>query len=219
VWSVWWRERRVDRMNIRRAVPLIVSFSAVAVGGLWLLDLQFTTFGTPFEHLRRMVEYGGSLRQPSSTGGICTAITSVPWQWPFNECEINYLRVDVNVSEGGAVASNVPSIDIRGALNPVLAGAIPLASICTCWFAWRTGNLLALWAVVWAAANYLPYVFLAMIGDRVMYLYYFLPVLPAVAVATAILLRRIGLPGVASWGYLVAFVAGFAAYFPFRQVP
>jgi dolichyl-phosphate-mannose--protein O-mannosyl transferase len=219
VGSAWWHDRQIDWKSLRQAAVLIVAFSAVAIGGLWLLDMQVTTFATPLEHLRRMVEYGGNLREPTSTGGICTAITSAPWQWPFNECQINYLRVDVNVSTGNDVTSNVPSIDFRGALNPLLAGAIPLAAICTCWFAWRTGNLLARWAVAWAAASYLPYLALAILTDRVMYIYYFLPVVPAVAVAIAILLLRSGLPPVARWGYVVAFAVGFAAYFPFRQIP
>ena len=37
--------------------------------------------------------------------------------------------------------------------------------------------------------------------------------------AVALLLFRIGLPRFVSWGYLVAYVLGFAAYFPFRQLP
>ena len=217
--AAWWHERRIAPRDLRQAAALILAFSVVAIGGLWLLDMRFTTFVTPLDHLRRMVEYGASLKEPTSSGGICTAISSAPWQWPFNECQINYLRVDVNVSAGEDVISNVPSIDIRGALNPVLAGVIPLASLFTFWLAWRTKNILARWSVVWAAANYLPYVALAIASHRVTYIYYFLPVVPAVAIAVAILLLRSGLPRVVMWGYVVAFAVGFLAYFPFRQIP
>ena len=52
-----------------------------------------------------------------------------------------------------------------------------------------------------------------------MYIYYLLPVVPALAVAIAILLRRAGLPRVVTCGFLVAYAAGFVAYFPFRQIP
>ena len=166
-----------------------------------------------------MVEYGASLKGPTSAGGVCTGISSAPWQWPFNECQINYLRVDVNVSAGENVISSVPSIDVRGALNPVLAGATLLASLFTIWLAWRTKNVLARWSVVWAAANYLPYVALAIVSARVTYIYYFLPVVPAVAIAVAILMLRGGLPRFVAWGYIVAYAIGFAAYFPFRQIP
>jgi uncharacterized membrane protein len=57
------------------------------------------------------------------------------------------------------------------------------------------------------------------VNNRVTYLYYVLPVLPAVAVAVAIFLLRSGLPRFVAWGYLVAYALGFAAYFPFRQIP
>ena len=53
----------------------------------------------------------------------------------------------------------------------------------TIWFAWRKRDTTALWAVTWAAAHWLPYLLLALISDRIMYIYYFLPTVPAVATA------------------------------------
>jgi hypothetical protein len=85
--------------------------------------------------------------------------------------------------------------------------------------AWRTKSVLARWSVVWAAANYLPYVALAAVSQRIMYIYYILPVVPAIAVALALLLLRGGLPRFVTWGFVAAYVAGFLAYFPFRHVP
>jgi hypothetical protein len=35
----------------------------------------------------------------------------------------------------------------------------------------------------------------------------------------ALFLTRLRLPSFVRWGFLVAYVAGFIAYFPFRQVP
>ena len=60
---------------------------------------------------------------------------------------------------------------------------------------------------------------LALLSQRITYLYYFLPVIPALAVATALVLRRSGLPRFVTVGYLIAFLAAFVAYFPFRQIP
>lgn len=215
-----WRDhRRISRASLRPAAAMIVTFTIVALAGLWLLDAQFTTFATPIDHLRRMVEYGANLRGPAVQTGICPGADSGPFQWPFNQCQITYLRVDVTVSAGEDVVSSVPSIDFRGALNPLLAAATPFAMLFIGWSAWRTGNVLARWSIVWAAANYLPYVALDLFSQRIMYIYYVLPVVPAVAVATAVLLRRGGLPKVVTWGYVLAYAAGFAAYFPFRQLP
>jgi len=113
----------------------------------------------------------------------------------------------------------VPKIDFRGALNPLLAGAIPIAGLFAGWYAWRTRSRLALWAVAWAAANYLPYLVLALFTSRIMYLYYALPLVPAMTIGIALLLVRAGLPRPLRWGFLIAYVVGFAAYFPFREIP
>jgi hypothetical protein len=104
-------------------------------------------------------------------------------------------------------------------MNPVLAAAIPIAGLFAIWAAFRTRDPAARWAVLWAAANYLPFVFIALVSERVMYLFYFLPVVPAVAAALAVLLTRSGLPRFVQWGFLVAFTLGFFAYYPFRTIP
>jgi len=72
---------------------------------------------------------------------------------------------------------------------------------------------------VWAGASWLPYVFLVALSGRVTYLYYFLPVVPAIAVAVALLLRRSGLSRAVAWGFVAIYLLGFLAYFPFRQIP
>lgn len=215
----WGTHRRISLRSLRPAASLIVAFSVVAFAGLWLLDAQFTTFASPLDHLARMVGYGANLRAPVDQAGICPGADSGPWQWLFNQCQITYLRVDVTVRTGEEVISKIPSVDFRGALNPLLITAIPLALLFVAWSVWRTKSVLARWSLVWAAANFLPYVALAVVSHRIMYIYYFLPVVPAVAVALAILLLRGGLPRFVMWGYVVAYVAGFIAYFPFRQLP
>ena len=212
-------ERRVTRSDVRRSVALVGSFAVVSLVGLWALDARFTTFATPSDPIGHMLAYGSSLLGPADRVGICAGINSAPWQWPFNECQIGYLRVDATIRVGGQVVRTIPSVDFRGALNPVLAGAIPLAALFAVWSMWRTRDPLARWAVVWAAANYVPFVVIALLSDRVMYIYYFLPVIPAVAIAVAILLQRARLPRLVSWGFVAAFALGVVAYFPFRQIP
>jgi 4-amino-4-deoxy-L-arabinose transferase-like glycosyltransferase len=214
-----WRARRIPLADLRGPVVFVVVFLVAGLAGLWALDQRFTTFATPLDHLRRMVEYGANLGAPKAQVGFCPGADSRPWQWPFNECQIQYLRVDVTVRAGDKVISSTPKIDFRGAINPLLTGTIVLAGLFTVWFAWRRQHRLALWAVAWAAANYLPYIALGLFTNRIMYIYYFLPALPAVAAAVALLLARSGLPRFVLWGFLIAYFAGFVAYFPFRQIP
>ncbi len=217
--TTWRTERRLRVADVRPAVTLVIVSVGLMLAGLWALDSRFTTYASPIDHLKHMVEYGANLRAPVDRAGICATNDSNPWEWPFNECQITYLRVDVTVRAGDRVLSKVPTIDFRGALNPLLAGAIPLAILFTTWLAWRTRNRLARWAVVWAAANYLPYVVLAIVNHRITYIYYFLPVVPAIAVCIAILLLRGGLPRFVMVGFVAAYIVGFAAYFPFRSIP
>ena len=214
----WWRRRRIPLRDLVGPLAFTLVTVAVFVGGLAVLDARYTTFASPLDHIARMVSYGASLSAPP-TVGFCPEADSKPWQWLFNECQIQYLRVDETIRAGDQVVGAVAKIDFRGALNPLLVGAIPLAALFTAWYAWRTRSQLALWTVAWAAANYLPYVVLALFTNRIMYLYYALPLVPAVAVGVALLLLRAGLPSPIRWGFLLAYVVGFAAYFPFRQIP
>ncbi len=215
----WWHERHIPLRDLRGPIVFVAGFVVVGLVGLALLDWRFTTFETPFDHMRRMLEYGANLGAPTTNTGFCPGADSLPWQWIFNECQIAYLRVDVTTRVGEEVIRSVPSIDFRGALNPLLAGLIPLSALFTVWYARRTGNRLALWAVAWGAANYLPYVALAIFTQRIMYIYYLLPAIPAIAAAIALLLTRSGLPRIVLWLFIIGYVVGVAAYFPFRQLP
>ena len=215
----WRRDRRLPMVDFRAGVLLSLGFAVVSVVGLWLLDVRFTMFTSPIDHLRHIVEYGASLKEPVVRSGFCTGATSTPWQWLVNECQINYLSVDSVIREGETVVARVSAIEFRGAMNPMLVGPLLLAFAMTLGYAWRSGNRLAAWAIVWGLASWLPYVLLVLVSHRVTYIFYFLPVIPAVAAALAVLLWRSGLPRWIGGVYTVAYVIGFLAYFPFRQVP
>jgi len=219
LWATWRRQRRLRLSDLRPTVVALIAFSIVTIGGLWLLDMQFSSYANPIEHLRHMIEYGANLARGVVGPGSCPGNDSSPWQWLFNECQMSYLRVDVTVKAGDKILAIYPSIDFRGAMNPILIGSLPIAFLFTGWLAWKRRSRLAAWSIVWAAASYVPYVALALLSQRVTYLYYFLPVVPALAVATALTLRRSGLPRFVTVGYVAAYVVAFAAYFPFRQIP
>jgi predicted membrane-bound dolichyl-phosphate-mannose-protein mannosyltransferase len=214
----WWRLRRVPLRSLVGPLTFTLVAGAVFIVGLAVLDARYTTFASPLDHIARMVSYGANLTAPPRVG-FCPEADSKPWQWLFNECQIQYLRVDETVRAGDKVIGSVAKIDFRGALNPLLVGAIPLAALFTAWYAWRTRSRLALWTIAWTAANYLPYLALALFTNRIMYIYYVLPLVPAAAVGVALLLLRGGLPRPMRWGFVLAYLVGFAAYFPFRQIP
>lgn len=220
-WEAWtqWRSDGPLPWEASRAVAVLLgSFAVVALGGLWLLDLRFSSFDNPLAHIGHMVSYGANLTEPVDRSGICVSASSAPWQWLFNECQINYLRVDVTVTYNGALQREA-TIDFRGALNPVLASAIPIASLATLWIARSAHATLARWSVIWAAASFLPYLYLSLVNHRVTYIFYFLPVVPAIAAMAALLLTRSGLPRFVAWGFVAAYLVGVAAYYPFRQIP
>ncbi|CAN5657435.1 hypothetical protein BH20CHL7_BH20CHL7_08290 [soil metagenome] len=212
------RRREAGRLgfeDVRPTLLLLSAFTMVTVGGLWALDLAFTGHSDPWAHFLFMASFGASLQAPDGPTGIA----SQPWQWLVNEVQINYLRVAVDVTSGGEVVSSRPTIDFRGAMNPFLIGSFVLAFAFALSYAIRTGHRLATWSLVWMAANYLPFFALVLINHRITYLYYFLPVVPALAIAVAVLLRRSGLPQLVTVIAVGAVVVGFLAYFPFRQLP
>jgi predicted membrane-bound dolichyl-phosphate-mannose-protein mannosyltransferase len=214
----WWKARRVPWLDLLAPLGFLLVTFSIAIGGLAVLDARYTKFTTPIDHIVRIVSYGTNLRAPA-TSGVCPEADSRPWDWIFNECQITYLRRDVTVRQGETVVSKHATVDFRGAFNPLLAAAVPFVGLFCVWYAWRTRSRLAIWAVAWAAANYLPYVALAIFTPRIEYIYYALPLVPAVAIMIALFLTRLRLPSFVRWGFLVAYVIGFIAYFPFRQVP
>jgi hypothetical protein len=118
----------------------------------------------------------------------------------------------------GSVVETRPVIDFQGAMNPAVIGVASLAVSYAAWRAWRFRDRLSLWVVAWVAGTYLSYYPLVLLGHRTTYIFYFLPVLPAVAVAIAQVLRQSGLPRFVTFGYLVGLAIAFVDYFPFRRI-
>ena len=66
--------------------------------------------------------------------------------------------------------------------------------------------------------TYLPFYAAAIIGQRISYLFYFLPTLPAVALASSYFLHGTPVPRVVRWAYVAAVLLAFYGYFPFKPV-
>jgi hypothetical protein len=216
--GAWFTYRRTRHVGWRELRPIaIVTAAYVVVGlvGLWLLDLRFTTYTTPFEHIGRMLAYGLSLQPTFNPSGI----TSAPWQWLINEGQFDYLRVAVNTLTNGEVIGSRVTVEFRAVMNPILIGSAALATLFALRLAIKRGEPVAMWALIWITANYLPYVVLTILANRITYFYYILPSIPGLALLIAVLLvhgrfgRRI------AWAYVGLAVIGFIAYFPFRELP
>lgn len=196
------RARRIYWRALLPAAQLVGAFVVVGLVGLWLLDLRFTQYTNPFDHLAEMLRYGLSLQSSSPDSQ-----TSTPWQWLAGGGQFDFLKTPDSL------------VDFRAAINPVLLGSLALIVPFGTWAAWRQHDSVAGFSLVWAGATFLPYVALAAVANRVMYLYYALPAIPALAMLAAVFICRARLPRPVAWAYLAAMVVGFLVYFPFRAVP
>ncbi len=64
--------------------------------------------------------------------------------------------------------------------------------------------------------TYAPFYVATLFWQRIVFLFYFLPTLPAVALAGSIFMMKSGLPRIVLWVYLVMVLVGFYGYFPFQ---
>lgn len=78
---------------------------------------------------------------------------------------------------------------------------------------------MARWSLIWLLTGWLPYVLLSAFANRIEYLYYVLPIIPALAAITAAWLIGSHRSRFVVLGYVALNVVAFAAWFPFRQVP
>lgn len=217
VQGLWaWRAHRGEtKQHVRKIALLVLGCLLLWFGGLWLLDSQFSTYQTPWEHLRYILQYGLALTRPD--GPINSE--SYPWQWLLNEVPMTYLRTDTQVLANDQLVASYATVFFRGAMNPFIIGVAPLAVAYAVWRTVRFRDTLGLWVVAWIVATYLPFFPLALVQHRISYLFYFLPTLPAVAVAAAMFVRDGGAPRIVLWAYLCAVLVGAYAYFPFRTLP
>ena len=210
-----WRE--AWRPAARRLAVLVVAFFLTFLPLLGIMDRIWVGYAQPLEHVERIVTYGAALRRPSGPSGI----ESVPWQWLWNDTEIPYLKVEQQVRENDRVTETRPVVLFLGAMNPFVLQLWPfgLAFVGYAWWRRRPEAGLGALALAWFACTYAPFYGATLLGQRISYLFYFLPTLPAVALAGSAFLLKSGLPRPVVWAYLAAVLLGFYGYFPFKFVP
>ena len=186
------------------------SFLMVFLVVLWPLDRLWTGYTDPVDHLAHVYEYGVSLtaqEYPSS-------IESSPWQWLLNEVPIPYLRVNNTVTVDAKVVSSQSIVDFQGAMNPFVIAMLPLAVAYLLERALRTREALPLLMLALFAATYLPSFAMAVLAHRASYIFYFLPVLPALCTGIAYFLLDGRLSRAPALAYAATVVFGFLMMFP-----
>jgi 4-amino-4-deoxy-L-arabinose transferase-like glycosyltransferase len=210
----WLETGRLSRSSILTGAKLLASFAVVWLFGLWVLDLWVTNYDTPWEHLDFMLDYGFALTRE---GGPANQ-ESYPWQWLVNDVEMTYLRVDERIMAGEELKATRPLTWFRGAMNPIVLGAAPLGLAFGLYRTWAHNDRLGLWVVAWFAGTFIPFVPASLLADRISYIFYILPTVPAFAIGLALLFGRGRLPVVVLWVFLLAVVVGFVGYYPIRRL-
>lgn len=180
---------------------------------LWILDVKWVGYNTPFEHLSFILDYSGRLVSSCPNG-----IISCPWQWLVNQIQIPYLIVNVQTTSG-ATSTKYDSVAFWGMMNPTILYLTIPAMLYSAYSYFERKDDFSLFMLVWFAATYLPYLPAVIFGHRVTYLFYFLLAMPAVAGAVAHMIADQNPPKAVVLFYLGVVVVWFALMFPFKVFP
>ncbi|MFN8607594.1 MAG: glycosyltransferase family 39 protein [Vulcanimicrobiota bacterium] len=205
----WAVSRKSDKPEKFRFKPLIAFFAfylPFMLLSLGALDNQWTEFRNPFAHLKHIVTYGKNLAREA--GVEPQGIESTPLQWWLNEKNIDYFTM--SLTKG---ANSATPIRFRGILSPYLLMATPFAAL-YCLQRCRKGDRLACLGLIVIVCNYLPFLLTWLKYRRICYIYYMLPIVPALTIITVCLLSEC--PRWARWVFLAAHVYSLALYFPFH---
>jgi predicted membrane-bound dolichyl-phosphate-mannose-protein mannosyltransferase len=212
------RGRKVDWQSLlsvfeKYAIVYLVSFIVLMA----VLDFFWAGYKNPFEHLSHIYSYTFALRAPGVRKP--TDIWSYPWEWLVDQVKIHYATVNVSVFTDHDVARTYPSVDFIGAMNPTIVFLTIPAMAYNVYRYHETRSEFSLFMLAWFAMTYLPYFPAAIFGHRIMYIFYFLNTVPAVAASVAGMIVDQTPPRIIVVFYVAAVVIGFYMMFPFKVIP
>jgi len=193
---------------------LVITCGTSFVGLLFLMDRLWVGYANPIEHITFILNYTRALTAPFPTG-----IQSYPWQWLLNQVQIPYLKVDVNKIVDGAVVGTYTSVHFEGAMNPLIIYLTLPAILYTGYLFFSRRDDVSLLGIAWFAGTYLPFIPMALLWNRIMYLFYFLNTIPSVCIAITSMALDQKPPKIIMGLYLLAVVGMFVMMFPFKAVP
>ena len=195
------------------AFVYLVSFIVL----LALLDHFWGGYKNPFEHLSHIYTYTFALRAPDVRAP--NDIWSYPWEWLLNQVKIHYAAVNVSVYTDHTLARTYPSVDFIGAMNPTIVFLTIPAMMYAVYSYYETRSEFALFIFAWFSMTYLTFIPAALFAHRIMYIFYFLNTVPAVAASIACMIVEQSPPKIVVLVYVAAVIAGFYMMFPFKIVP
>ena len=212
------RGRKVDWQSLlsvfeKYAIVYLVSFIVLMA----VLDFLWAGYKNPFEHLSHIYSYTFALRAPDVRKP--TDIWSYPWEWLVDQVKIHYATVNVSVFADHDVARTYASVDFIGAMNPTIVFLAIPAMAYNVYRYYETRSEFSLFMLAWFAMTYLPYFPAAIFGHRIMYIFYFLNTVPAVAASVAGMIVDQKPPRIIVVFYVAAVIIGFYMMFPFKVIP
>jgi predicted membrane-bound dolichyl-phosphate-mannose-protein mannosyltransferase len=193
---------------------LVIAYGVCFVGLLFVMDRLWVGYPSPIEHITFILNYTRALVAPFPTG-----IQSNPWQWLLNQVQIPYLKVDVNKIADGTVVGTYTSIHFNGAMNPLIIYLTLPSILYEAYLYFTRRDDVSLLAIAWFAGTYLPFIPMALLWNRIMYLFYFLNTLPSVCIAITSMALDQKPPKIIMGLYLLAVLGMFITMFPFKAVP
>ena len=184
---------------------------------LTLLDFFWAGYKNPFEHLSHIYTYTFALRAPDVRAS--SDIWSYPWQWLLDQVQIHYAVVNVSVYTGHTVSRTYPSVDFVGAMNPAVIFMTIPAVFYAAYSYYETRSEFALFILAWFSMTYLPLVAAALFAHRIMYIFYFLNTVPAVAASIAYMIVKESPPKIIVVIYVGSVIGAFYTMFPFKIIP
>jgi hypothetical protein len=124
---------------------------------------------------------------------------------------IEYLKTTIGLPNGDIQTL----ILFRGSLSEYVVLAAPLSLLFAAQLAWRGQSRVATFAVASFFVSYVPFLVSWALFDRVSYIFYILPSVPAFAIATALLADAV--PRIVKWGFIVAVLYAFYFSYPFHH--
>jgi predicted membrane-bound dolichyl-phosphate-mannose-protein mannosyltransferase len=212
------RDRKVDWQSLlsvfeKYAIVYLVSFIVLMA----VLDFFWAGYKNPFEHLSHIYSYTFALRAPDVRKA--TDIWSYPWEWLVDQVKIHYATVNVSVFADHDVARTYASVDFIGAMNPTIVFLTIPAMAYNMYRYHETRSEFSLFMLAWFGMTYLPYFPAAIFGHRIMYIFYFLNTVPAVAASVAGMIVDQTPPRIIVVFYVAAVIIGFYLMFPFKVIP